>query len=170
MTGREQVVTGHRDEILLHALGPLALGDVADGGDHRHPLSIADQEVRASFHESLAAIRMLDARLVARRRVGVGKDGVVLLHRRGPRLLGKDDGEALADRLLRVEAIERAIGGIDGNDDAIGIGERHCLRGRLPDGPEALFAVAQRGLDGTPLGRDGWLAGVDPIDRGSAIR
>ena len=74
----EQVVAGHRDEILLHALGPLALGDVADRGDHRHPLSVADEEVGAGLDESLAAVRMLDARLVAGRRVGVGKDGVVL--------------------------------------------------------------------------------------------
>ena len=42
-----------------------------------------------------------------------GKDGVILLHRRAPHLLRKDDGETLSDHLLRGEAIERAIGGVD---------------------------------------------------------
>jgi hypothetical protein len=71
--------------------------------------------------------------------------------------------------LLRGEAVERAIGGVDRNDGAIRIGERQRLRGRFPDRPEALLTLAQRGLDRTPLGRDGWLAGIDSIDGGEGF-
>src|SRR5215207_4101023 len=147
-----------------HSCVPLR--DVPNCRDHCHPLAVADEEVSAGLDNPLITVAMLNPGLVARRRVRGGKDGPVLRLRRSPRRLRKDDGEAAADDLLRDEPIERAVGGIDGQHDPLRIGECHRLRGRLPDGPEALLTLAQRGLDRMPLGCDGWLATVGTIDRG----
>src|SRR5215208_6789972 len=95
---------------------------------------------------------MLDPGLVARWRIGGGEDRVVLRFRRRLHVLREDDGETLPHGLLRGQPVERAVGGIDGNDGAIGSGKRHRLGGRLPDGSEALFTLAQRGLHGFPSG------------------
>src|SRR5215204_1500906 len=95
---------------------------------------------------------MLDPGLVARWRIGGGEDRVVLRFRRRLHVLREDDGETLPNRLFRRESIERAVGGIDGYDGAIGSREGHRLGGRLPDRPEALFTLAQRGLRRFPSG------------------
>src|SRR5215212_1914735 len=115
-------MASHRDEVLLYALGLLALGDVSDRGDHRHPLPIANEEVGAGFDEALAAVGMLDPGLVAGWGVGSGEDRVVLRFRRRPHLFGKDEGETLSDGLLWRESIERTVRGIDSNDGARSIG------------------------------------------------
>src|SRR5215207_6082428 len=125
-----------------HSCVPLR--DVPNCRDHCHPLAVADEEVSAGLDNPLITVGMLNPGLVARRRVRGGKDGPVLRLRRSPRRLRKDDGEAAANDLLRDEPIERAVSGIDGQYDPLRIGERHRLRGRLPDGPEALLTLAQR--------------------------
>src|SRR4051794_33795225 len=112
---------------------------------------------------------MLDTRFVAWRRIGVGEDGAVLLYRRGPHLLREDDGEILSYHLRRTKAIERAIGGVDRNDGAVRIGKGHRLGGCLPDGPEAFFTLAQRGLDRALLCSDGWWACFDLINHGRQL-
>ena len=138
-------MAGHGHEVVVRLFETFALGDVADGRDHRHALPVALQEVGSGFDDALRPIRALDSRLVGPRRVGVGKDGAVLLHRPRTLLRGEDDGEVVADNVLRDAPVERAVRRVDGQHNPIGIGQGQRLGRRLPDSPEALLALAPRG-------------------------
>ena len=65
---------------------------------------------------------------------------------------GIDDGERLAFQRRRLHPDEFAKGVVDGDDDAVFIGQPHAVHGIFPDGTEKHFGTLQRGLRRAALG------------------
>ena len=114
------------------------VGDITQDTEHGRAPTMLLEKAHPRLDDLLEAALAPDHGLHHGRRLPALEDLLVLRFRPRALVAREDQGEALAQYLVRPVAIQPVIGRVGGQNDPVRVRERHCLRGMLPELPQPL--------------------------------